>query len=336
MTQRSHPDFPAWTSLSWRSFSWRYGVLIGCVVLIIGTGLGFVAYHQLNQGPVIHPTPVVRYLGVHEPTAPNTYTGVNQFAQNIGRQPNLVAYYSPWGYPFQPQFAAQAAQHGAITLIQMDPKDVTLASIAAGRQDAYLRGYAAAVKAFGSRVVVSFAHEMNGNWYPWGNQHTPAATFVAAWRHVVNVFRATGASNVIWLWQVNIIDNSDPVHIPGPSPWWPGKSYVTWVGIDGYYYKSSSSFAEVFGPTVVAVRELTAAPILIAETGADPAADQPAKVSDLFSGVRSYGLLGFVWFDEIAQGHAWRITSPAAFAAFRRGARAFVRSSPIPAAQRSG
>jgi hypothetical protein len=250
---------------------------------------------------------------------------VDQFAQDIGRQPNLVSYYSPWLESFQSGFAMSATEHGAVTLIQMDPNGIPLASIAAGRYDSFLRSYAAAVKAFGTRVVLSFGHEMNGNWYSWGYQHTSPATFVAAWRHIVTVFRASGARNVIWLWTVNIIDNDNPIHIPDPAPWWPGKSYVTWAGIDGYYYLPSSSFAQVFGPTIVAVRALTGDPILIAETGADVAAGQPAKINDLFAGIRAYGLYGFVWFDENVEGREWRISSPDAFAAFRRGTQAFLR-----------
>jgi hypothetical protein len=33
-----------------------------------------------------------RYLGVYEPDAPGSYNGIDQFAQAIGRQPNLVSY----------------------------------------------------------------------------------------------------------------------------------------------------------------------------------------------------------------------------------------------------
>src|SRR5207245_10545711 len=104
----------------------------------------------------------------------------------------------------------------------------------------------------------------------------------------------------------------------------PGRSYVSWVGIDGYYYGASWNFAPMFGPTIFAVRKLTRAPILIAETGAAPATRQSAKIADLFAGVRLYGLLGFVWFDA---NHTkdWRLSSPAAIAAFRRGAKTYQR-----------
>ena len=109
---------------------------------------------------------------------------------------------------------------------------------------------------------------------------------------------------------------------PLPGPWWPGSSYVTWVGIDGYYLKRTWLFASLFGPTIKAVRTLTLDPILIAETGAAPASGQPAKIANLFAGVRAYGLLGFVWFN--ARGtQDWRLSGPAALAALGRGARAF-------------
>ena len=61
-------------------------------------------------------------------------------------------------------------------------KDVSLASIAVGHYDAYLRTYAHAVRTFRCRVVLSFGHEMNGSWYSWGRPQTSPATFIAAWR----------------------------------------------------------------------------------------------------------------------------------------------------------
>jgi hypothetical protein len=94
------------------------------------------------------------------------------------------------------------------------------------------------------------------------------------------------------------------------------------VGIDGYYLKPSWSFASLFGPTIKATRALTLDPILISETGASPAVGQSAKVRDLFTGVRKYGLLGFVWFDGNGTQN-WTLKAPASLAAFRQGARTF-------------
>jgi Glycosyl hydrolase family 26 len=272
-----------------------------------------------------HSTALVRYLGVFEPDAPGSYAGVDQFARAIGRQPNIVLYYSVWLQPFQVGFAASAAKHGAVTLVQIDATNTSLASIAGGRYDSYLRSYADEVKTFGSRVILSFDHEMNGSWYLWGYRHESPATFVAAWRHIVTIFREQGAKNVTWLWTVNII--GDLKDVTDPAPWWPGSSYVDWVGIDGYYYTPSSLFPSLFGPTIVNVRGLTNDPILIAETGATISAGQPAKIADLFAGVRTFGLLGFILFDQdgVKKVESWRISSPAAYVALRQEAEAYMK-----------
>lgn len=260
------------------------------------------------------------YIGVYLAGVPNSYDRVNTFTRATEVRPDVIVYYSGWLEPFRAGFAAAAARSGAVPLIQIDPKDISLTAIASGQYDVYLGSYAAAVRSYGHAVILSFGHEMNGYWYSWANRHTPPAEFVAAWRHIVTLFHRLGADNVTWLWTVNVIDNQSG--IPSPSRWWPGSSYVTWVGIDGYYGKSSLTFAPLFGPTIVAVRTLTSDPILIAETGAASAEGQPAKIADLFAGIRTYGLLGFVWFDAIGE-QDWRIRTPSAVAAFRRGAEAY-------------
>ena len=194
------------------------------------------------------------------------------FTRATGTRPDVVMYYSGWFVPFPATFAATAAGHGAAPLVQMDPDGISIAAIAAGRYDGYLSGYAEAVRAYQHPVILSFGHEMNGDWYSWRYRHTSPASFVAAWRHIVKIFRALGARNVTWLWTVNVINNTQRGQIPSPAPWWPGGSYVTWVGIDGYYLKPNWQFAPLFGPTIGAVRALTGDPLLIAETGAVPTA----------------------------------------------------------------
>jgi hypothetical protein len=46
---------------------------------------------------------------------------------------------------------------------------------------------------------------MNGYWYPWGHKHASPSAWIAAWRHIVTVFRAQGVDDVTWLWTVNVI-----------------------------------------------------------------------------------------------------------------------------------
>jgi Glycosyl hydrolase family 26 len=295
------------------------------LVVFTFLGLAVVEAKQVpTRGQTGLPTTPGSYLGVYTDGVPNSYAGVTAFTNSTGVKPGLVLYYSGWLEPFQTSFASAVAQHGAVPLVQINPTNVNLAAIAAGRYDAYLTSYAKAVRAYRNPVILGFGHEMNGTWFSWGYTHTSPAAFVAAWRHIVTLFRAQGAWNVTWMWTVNIVKTKNG-HIPSPAPWWPGRSYVTWVGIDAYYLQPSWQFAPIFGPTIVAVRELTGDPILIAETSATRAANQPEKITNLFAGIRTYGLLGFVWFNAIADSHDYRISGPEAIAAFRQGARTYVR-----------
>jgi mannan endo-1,4-beta-mannosidase len=266
------------------------------------------------------------YLGVYVPDPNRLYSGPVSFTQVTGVSPGIVMYYSGWQQPFRVSFARLAARHGAVPLVQMDPGSVSLAAIASGRYDSYLSAFAEAVRSFRGAVILSFGHEMNGSWYSWGYKHTTTAAFIAAWRHIVVLFRAAGAENVTWMWTVNIIHADRHDDIPNPGPWWPGSAYVTWVGIDGYYLQPSLRFTSLFGPTITAIRELTADPILVSETGASGASQQ-AQIADLFSGVSTYGLLGFVWFDAVGA-EDWRIQSPGAIAVLRQLAAGHERPSP--------
>ena len=276
------------------------------------------------SGPVVVRLPArpATYLGAYVSGSPASYQPMSALAATTGTRPDVALYYSGWGEPFQLTFAREAAQHGAVPLIQIEPTGVSLAAIASGRYLPYLDQFARAVASYGRKtgrgVIIGFAHEPNGRWYPWGYKHVQPATWIAAWREVVRTFRAAGADNVTWLWTVNITDRHG--HIPSPVRWWPGSGYVTWVGIDGYYLKPSWAFAPLFGPTIRAVRTLTLDPILISETAVTRSASQPAQIANLFAGVRAYGLLGLVWFDSDKH-RDWLVSGAPTVAAFRRGAR---------------
>jgi hypothetical protein len=301
-------------------------LLVAVAVAAVSVALA-VTHRSTPPAPRSQPAPaaldprLTSYLGVYETGPPFTYKPVTEFARAAGRQPNLVGYYSGWGVPFSRSFAETARRHGAVTVVQVDPTDVSIPKIAGGSYDGYLRTFAASVRDFGHPVVIGLGHEMNASWYTWGYGHVPAATFVAAWRHVVALFRRQGADNVTWLWTINQgLSSTGPV-----ASWWPGARYVSWVGIDGYYFRPSSTFATVFGQTIAQVREFTHKPVLLSEAGVGPRAGQSAKITDLFAGMRQYQTLGLVWFD-IAQHQGiyhqdWRIEDHrAAVAAFRLGA----------------
>ncbi len=262
------------------------------VVLVAATGCLTPLTSRQPLSPV--PTPASPLVGVYEPGAPGSWSPITEFTNATGVKPRIVVYYSTWNNPFSTSFAEAAWDHDAYVLVQIEPRGVTLASIAAGGSDAYLRSYAEAVVAFGHPVILSFGHEMNGTWYSWGVGHTAPATFVAAWRHVVRVFRAAGAANVTWLWAVNSITGAASSLIR----WWPGAAWVGWTGIDGYFFRATDTFGSVFGSTIANIRTFSSAPLLIAETAVGTTRNRASQIDALFAGVREERLAGVVWFDE--------------------------------------
>jgi Glycosyl hydrolase family 26 len=313
----------------------RIVMLLAFVIAAVAVGFTGARFTLLpSSPPAVHaslPPSLESYLGVFEAGSPPSYQPIAEFAQTVGRQPDLVSYYSGWAEPFRASYAEMLRKHHVIPFVQIDPTLASVAGIAAGDYDIYLRTYADSVRNFGHPVVIGFGHEMNAWWYSWGYGTVPPSTFVAAWQHIVNLFRAQGADNVTWLWTLQADQ-------PGTGPvedWWPGASYVDWVGIDGYYVTPASTFANVFGKTIDQVRQFTDKPVLLSETAVGPDAKQALKIPNLFAGMRKYKTLGLVWFDKTngALLHQdWRIegNSVAEFA-FRLGVRDdLAPSSPQP------
>lgn len=267
--------------------------------------------------------PQGRELGVVAPV--KALTG---YPASIGVTPNIAEFYSSFGSPFWAGAFNAAESIGAVPLMQWNPEGPGIASVADGSEDAYLRTFAAAVRDYRCPVILSFGHEMNGNWFPWGYEHASPAVFVAAWRRIVDIFASQQVANVTWLWTVNAQPRGDPVVSP-LAPWWPGAAYVSWVGVDGYYRSAGDTFESLFGNTLPQIRQLAPdTPILIAETAVDVRAPGArAQVADLFSNVSSQRLRGLVWFDIKAE-EDWALgDNPNVLAAFRAAAAVWLDGS---------
>jgi hypothetical protein len=257
-------------------------------------------------------------VGVYEPAVTSSLSSVRAFGRRTDHSPQLLLLYSEWNTLFR-RNVAYAAFGDKMTIVdQMEPMGVSLSEIADGHYDSYLRSYANEVREFGHQVIIGFAHEMNGTWYSWGKGHVSPGTWVAAWRHVVTIFRQQHADNVTWLWTVAHAAS-------GLSPYWPGSKYVSMVGIDGYFEKPSDTFNSIFGVAIKAVREITSKPILISETAAGPGTGHKAvDVTALFAGARKDDLVGLVWFNKAQNDgphHQDWLLRGRALAAFRKAAR---------------
>lgn len=273
----------------------------------------FVKPHDLR--PLIQPRK--KYFGAAVEKAPTSMAPVEKYTGMVGKRPNLLEYYAAWGDDFNAAGVRNAWDAGALTVVSWEPAGTTIADIADGRTDAYLKKYAGEVRKLGLPVAVSFADEMNGHWETWGTKHVKPADYVRAWKHLREVFDEAGATNVIWAWSPNIVNSVKSVDI---EKYYPGDAYVDWVGLVGYFTQyEDNAFDYVFGPTIKKVRTFSDKPLLILETAAEPGARRRADVRNLFKGVTDRDdIIGFVWFDHNKRAD-WRLeVSPLALAEFKR------------------
>lgn len=191
-----------------------------------------------------------------------TLEKIDEFERMVGKHQAIIASSSYWGEQTFPDANVRLiARHNSIPLIYWSPWDrpyvegagpdkYSLTSIIAGEHDAYLDQWGDAAREFGQPMIVSFANEMNGSWFPWSGIHyganAPAPestkehprwqgpeTFKKAYRHVVDRVRARGAKNVQWV--LHLMNTSDPNDTWNlAAEYYPGPDYCDWLGISLY------------------------------------------------------------------------------------------------------
>ena len=266
-------------------------------------------------------------LGVSTPGGAAANSELDAVARLVGESPSIVLSYQDFGQAPPIAGLDSVAARGATSLVTWEPwrwgggvaqPAYSNARVLAGDFDPYLREWGAALASWGKPVLLRYAHEMNGDWYPWSegvNGNAPGSS-AAAWRHVHDVVAAQGASNVSWVWSPNVPYTGSTAL----SGLYPGASYVDVVALDGYNWGTAASWSSwtepsaLFGDGLAQLRALApGVPILIAETasaesGGSKAAWNSALVSYLGA---QPDVTGVVWFDHDKEVD-WRIGSSAA------------------------
>ena len=195
-----------------------------------------------------------------------------------------------------------------------------LSGITSGAYDGLLLSLATGVKAYGDPVVIRFAHEMNGNWYPWSgtNNSNTGTHYIAAFRYIHDYFANASVNNVLWLWCPNA--NSVPSeNWNEAADYYPGDDYVDIVGVDGYNFGGSSetSFSDRFGSFYATYQtEWSSKPLVIAELGAaETASDKAAWITDAYGQIQNTysAIRAVMWFHyNGGSGQDFRVDSTSA------------------------
>ncbi len=258
---------------------------------------------------------------------------VRSLAQQLQHPVNIVDIYVGWGSGFPTQSVEAISATGAMPEITWEPwhyqlgvhqDTYSLTSIAGGGFDSYVLRWAQAAAAWKRPFLLRFAHEMNGNWYPWsvGVNGNTAQDYVDAYQHVHDLFDTLGASNVLWIWSPNVLLPSNG----SLAAMYPGAQYVNFIGIDGYNFGTGvpgskwQSPAQVFGPTIANIASFAPnSPILITETAAS---EEGGSKADWITEFAAYlatqpSIAGFIWTEYVAKAD-WPIESSVASEAAMR------------------
>jgi endoglucanase len=245
-----------------------------------------------------------------------------------GRKFDIAHHFYGWSNPIPSGLEQWDIAGGRIPMITWQPS-IGLDAINNGSQDAMITSRANGLKALNAPLFLRWGHEMNGNWYNWDGTHNNdsgttngPAKYVQAWRRVHDIFTAQGATNVVWVWEPGAQD------IPNLAwnhwtNYYPGDSYVDWVGIDGYNwgtirYPGWTSFESKFAPVYndYASRK----PIMVCETAStDLGGDKGQWIRDLVTTVKNRfpSMAAVTWFDQNKEAD-WRFDSSASsLSAFR-------------------
>ena len=199
-------------------------------------------------------------LGAYDDATYESYEKIIILEDSMQIKLPIISIYTAWGSKKDQVFPLLRAQAiydlGSIPMITWEPWlndfdpekfpfNATVANknkggmraIADGKYDAYLNKWATDAKKYGLPFYLRWGHEMNDPYrYPWGQQNNTPEDYIAAWRHVINRFKAVGATNAVWIWS------------PHPAytytEFYPGHEFVNWIGITALNYGTVATWSQ--------------------------------------------------------------------------------------------
>jgi hypothetical protein len=190
------------------------------------------------------PPPGKIWLGASRPELPQSLYGVYELEARLGRPLAIASFYQAWGdgpgHEFPGEVLANLRKAGYLPLVTWEPwlnafarwqgqvPAGSLARIARGELDGYIRRWARGAVRHGHPLLLRPGHEPTNDWYGWGPGHgNSASDYRAFWARVHHIFREEGARNVLFVWTPYGLQD---------GKWFPGPALVDWIGLDVFNY----------------------------------------------------------------------------------------------------
>ena len=269
---------------------------------------------QPTRPGAVAPPATGAYVGVFRPPAPFNRKAMASYSSISSKRPAIIMWYQQWAYDepheFDPAAVVSLYDRGIVPMITWEPwdpgknanfalngqdqKTYQLANIVGGKFDPYIQQFARDVKSVRGPVMIRPMHEMNGNWYPWCgtvNGNTPAE-YIAAWRHIHDIFVQEGATNVTWVWSINheSIPNTPANAF---SAYYPGDAYVDWTSVSGFNWGTTTPVEQwrtfdFWYRTPLTYLGTLGKPIIISEfASVEQGGDKAAWITDAYTRIRT-------------------------------------------------
>jgi hypothetical protein len=252
-------------------------VVAGCGAVSIASGLNARAQEQAAQAAAALPACEVPDRAALVP-GNGTLFGVNldlqakplsAYARDLGHKPAVSVSFT--GFPYTAGERAdlqraveQIRADGHMMLLTLEPTN-SLDAVTAESAETLARDLAG-FNNDGVPVIVRFAHEMNGSWYPWSQQ---PARYISAFRTIAAAVHANAPGSAM-MWAPNYgggypfaggqyeaapgtadftaldtdSDGSLTMSDDAYAPYYPGDDAVDWVGMSLYHWGSAYPWGE--------------------------------------------------------------------------------------------
>jgi mannan endo-1,4-beta-mannosidase len=260
------------------------------------------------------PSVAAKAFGIYQWVKDSTYgAGLQDEISALGTSPTYAMYFVDRDMEFPAEIVRFNSGRNIKTVLSQELRRYSnrddyhvLDSILAGGWDGYFHRFARAARAQNYPIYYRFGFEMNGNWFPWGEQ---PEKFVKAWRRAWKIFHDEKATNVRWVFSANVLWGDRTVK-NDLLPYYPGDGFVDVVGLDGYNFgqdhsrwHSWKSFDDIFAVSLSALkRNYPAKPLWITEIGCAEGPEKSRWIQDFFNRFNADPALRvFVWFNEDKQ-----------------------------------
>jgi hypothetical protein len=210
-------------------------------------------------------------------TQPGRLSAVADLERGLGRRLDIVNTYRRFDEKFGTESDQEFLRQGSTMMVSWASGDTR--SIVTGRHDALIRAQAQRIRAANRPVLMRFRWEMdrpNLRAQMWSG-----ADYIAAWRHVRQIFAEERARNAAWVW----CPTAEGFQRGDAPAFYPGDDAVDWTCVDVYAGRDFRPLGELMGPFLRWAAERPK-PIIIGEFGVASAWGSAARAAWLRDAAR--------------------------------------------------